>query len=95
MPEVASLHERALAIQTAPGARAEADAIMALRGWIDSHGMTYRIEARRASNDQPVESASTLIEPIRTYVEIFRGRESLYRFEFTPKDNRNLALLGS
>ena len=58
--------------------------------------MTYTVHSFRLDDDMhPVDPGSVARGPVRTEVQLFRGRERFYTFTFTPQDNQNLALLGS
>jgi len=93
--DVERIYELANNVQSAPNALAEADAIRRLRTWMSAHDMTYTLRAYRSSNGQFIDSPSVLREPVRADMEIYRGRERLHQFGFVPRDNQNLALLGS
>ena len=41
-----------------------------------------------------ISSSTSAPDPIRTEVTIFRGRETLRTFQFIPKDNHNLSVMG-
>jgi hypothetical protein len=56
--------------------------------------MTYTVKARRSSDYSEVEDPSTVREPLRAEVTIYRGRDPVRSFVFQPRDNRNLALFG-
>jgi hypothetical protein len=92
--EAAEADDYVAAIRSAPTAAAEADAIRALRRWEVRNGLTYQVETVRLEDGAPVRGASVGDTPVRATVTIFRGREVVRTFRFTPRDNRNLALLG-
>ena len=84
------------AIQSARTPAAEADAIRALRQWEIDNRLTYRIHSVRTDTNTPVPDPSALGAgvPVRTEVTLFRGRDPIRTFQFTPKDKANLALFG-
>jgi hypothetical protein len=92
--EAAEADDYVAAIRAAPTAAAEADAIRGLRRWWVRNGLTYQIETVRIADGAAVQGASVGDAPVRATVTIFRGREVVRTFSFTPRDNRNLALLG-
>ena len=81
-------------VQGAQTQQQEADAIRALRKYEISNGLTYKIATFRPADNAVITDASTVAQPVRTQVTIFRGRDVLRTFNFVPKDNRNLALFG-
>ena len=84
------------AIQSARTPAAEADAIRNLRQWEIDNRLTYRIRTVRTDTNAAVPDPSTLGPgvPVRTEVTLFRGRDAVRTFQFTPKDKANLALFG-
>jgi hypothetical protein len=92
--EAATADDYVAAIGTAPTAAAEADAIRRLRQWEVRNGLTYQIQTVRIEDGAVVQDASVRTTPVRATVTIFRGREVVRTFSFTPRDNRNLALFG-
>ena len=92
--EAATADDYVAAIQAAPTAAAEADAIRQLRRWEVRSGLTYQIQTVRIEDNAQVQGASAGNAPVRATVTIFRGREVVKTFSFTPRDNRNLALFG-
>ena len=58
------------------------------------NGLTYQIQTVRIEDGAVVQDASARATPVRATVTIFRGREVVRTFNFTPRDNRNLALFG-
>ncbi len=92
--EAERLRSLALDVQTPPDAYAEAEAIRRLRRYMTAQDLTYTIRATRPDSETVVESPSVATGPVRVTMEVFRGREPMYTFAFTPRDNRNLALLG-
>ena len=95
-PQYLASADRIAAIQSAPTPAAEADAIRRLRRWEIDNGITYRVHSVRTDTNTPVPDASTLGRgvPVRTEVTLFRGRDPIQTFQFTPKDKANLALFG-
>jgi len=81
-------------VVTARTPAAEADAIRKLRKWEVDNGMTYAVKAYRSSDYAELDDPSTVREPVRAEVTIYRGRDPVRSFVFQPKDNRNLALFG-
>jgi hypothetical protein len=92
--EAVTADDYVMNVVTAPTAAAEADAIRKLRQWEIDNGMTYTVKARRSSDYSEVEDPSTVREPLRAEVTIYRGRDPVRSFVFQPRDNRNLALFG-
>ena len=92
--EAAAADDHVAAIRGAPTAAAEADAIRGLRQWEVRNGLTYQIETVRIEDGAVVKDASVSTAPVRATVTIFRGREVVRTFSFTPRDNRNLRLFG-
>jgi hypothetical protein len=88
------IEDLARAIQTAPDAIAEAQAIERLRQFEKIHNMTYTIQTTRLDLNRQIDDASATNLPIRADLSVFQGQRPVYNFSFTPKDNRNLALLG-
>ena len=82
------------AVQGARTPAAEADAIRSLRQWEVRNGLTYKIQTVRIEDNALVDDASVGNQPVRAQVTIYRGREVVRTFSFTPKDNRNLVLFG-
>ena len=82
-------------IRQARTAADEADAIRKLHGYESAHGLTYTVQTTRAADGMVVQSPSVHGEPVVAHVTVFQGREVVRRFSFIPKDNANLALLGS
>ena len=72
----------------------EAEALRQLRKYETDHGLTYTVRRFRAIDNTEVPGGSLASQPVRAQVTIFRGREALQTFNFVPKDNRNLAVLG-
>jgi hypothetical protein len=89
-----SLTDHVAAVQNAQTPAAEGDAIRRLRKYESDNGLTYTIRTARTFDNLPVNDPSTLTDPVRAEVTIFRGRDVLRTFQFIAKDNRNLALLG-
>ena len=81
-------------VQTAQTAQAEADALRRLRKYESDHGLTYATRSFRTYDNAVIGDPSVSRDPIRTEVTIFRGRDTLRTFQFVPKDNRNLAVMG-
>lgn len=81
-------------VQTAPTAREEAEALRRLRKYETDHGLTYATRSFRTYDNALVADPSVSRDPVRTEVTIFRGRDTLRTFQFVPKDNRNLSVLG-
>jgi hypothetical protein len=92
--EAATADDYIAAIRAAPTAPAEADAIRRLRQWEVRNGLTYQIQTVRIEDNAVVHDASVLNTPVRAVVTIYRGREVVSTFRFTPRDNRNLVLFG-
>lgn len=92
--EAATADDHVASILAAPTREAEADAIRRLRQWEVRNGLTYEIRTVRIADGEVVRDASVLSAPVRATVTIFRGREVVRTFNFTPKDNRNLVLFG-
>lgn len=84
----------ALDVQSAADAPTEADALRRLRQEMLREGYTYEIRTYGLESGRLLEAGSVTDAPVRTEVQIFRGREPVHSFAFIPKDNRNLALLG-
>jgi hypothetical protein len=81
-------------VQTAQTPQAEAEALRKLRKYETDHGLTYATRSFRTFDNAAVGDPSVSRDPVRTEVTIFRGRETLRTFQFVPKDNRNLAVMG-
>jgi hypothetical protein len=81
-------------VQTAPTAREEAEALRRLRKYESDHGLTYATRSFRTYDNAAVADPSVSRDPVRTEVTIFRGRDTLKTFQFVPKDNRNLTVMG-
>ena len=81
-------------VQTAQTAQEEGEALRRLRKYETDHGLTYATRSFRTYDNAVVEDPSVSREPVRTEVTIFRGRDTVRTFQFVPKDNRNLALMG-
>jgi hypothetical protein len=92
--EAATADDYIAAIQGARTAAEEADAIRNLRQWEIGNGMTYRIRTIRIEDNAVIDAASVKNQPVRAEVTIYRGREVVRTFSFTPRDNRNLVLFG-
>jgi len=81
-------------VQTAQTPQAEAEALRKLRKYETDHGLTYATRSFRTFDNAAVSDPSVSRDPIRTEVTIFRGRETLRTFQFVPKDNHNLSVMG-
>ncbi len=81
-------------VQTAQTPQQEAEALRRLRKYESDHGLTYATRSFRTYDNAVVNDPSVSRDPVRTEVTIFRGRDTLRTFQFVPKDNRNLALMG-
>jgi uncharacterized protein YcfL len=81
-------------VQTAQTAQEEAEALRRLRKYETDHGLTYATRSFRTYDNVVVDDPSVSRDPIRTEVTIFRGRDTLRTFQFVPKNNRNLAVMG-
>jgi len=81
-------------VQTAQTAQQEAEALRRLRKYESDHGLTYATRSFRTYDNVSVNDPSVSRDPVRTEVTIFRGRDTLRTFQFVPKDNRNLSLMG-
>jgi hypothetical protein len=81
-------------VQTAQTAQQEAEALRRLRKYESDHGLTYATRSFRTYDNVAVDDPSVSRDPVRTEVTIFRGRDTLRTFQFVPKDNRNLSLMG-
>jgi hypothetical protein len=81
-------------VQTAQTAEAEANALRRLRQYERDNGLTYATRSFRTFDNAKVTDPSVSRDPVRTEVTIFRGRDTLRTFQFVPKDNRNLAVMG-
>ncbi len=81
-------------IQRADSPQAEADAIGRLRNHLVDQGLTYTIRAFRTYDNVAVDDPSTRPDPLRVEATIFRGRDTVRSFQFVPRANRNLVLLG-
>ena len=92
--EAVTADDYVMNVVTAPTPAAEADALRKLRQWEIDNGMTYRLKVYRSSDYAELQDASTIREPVRAEVTIYRGRDPVRSFVFQPKDNRNLAVLG-
>ena len=73
----------------------EGAALKRLQAWQARHGTTFTIRATRVDSEAAIEDPSTATRPVRAHVTVFRGQQPIHEFRFVPKDNRNLALLGS
>ena len=95
-PQSVAAADYIAAIQSARTPAAEADAIRQLRQWEIANGLTYRIQTLRTDSNMPIAEPSALAAgvPVRTEVTLFRGRDPIRTFQFTPKDKANLALFG-
>jgi hypothetical protein len=82
-------------IAGAPDAIAEAEAIRQLREYLVSHRLLYRTNTVRYADGTPVTGAPARNEQVRADVQILRGEQTISNFSFIPKDNHNLALLGT
>ena len=81
-------------VQTAKTAQEEAEALRRLRKYETDQGLTYATRSFRTYDNAVVADPSVSRDPVRTEVTIFRGRDTLRTFQFVPKDNRNLAVMG-
>jgi hypothetical protein len=81
-------------VQTAQTAQEEGDALRRLRKYESDQGLTYATRSFRTYDNAVVNDPSVSREPVRTEVTIFRGRDTLRTFQFVPKDNKNLSLMG-
>jgi hypothetical protein len=72
----------------------EAEALRQLRKYETDHGLTYTVRTFRTFDGTEVPGSSLASQPVRAQVTIYRGREVLQSFNFIPRDNRNLAILG-
>jgi len=81
-------------VQTAKTPEAEAEALRRLRKSETTNGYTYATRSFRTYDNAVVADPSVSRDPVRTEVTIFRGRDTLRTFQFVPKDNRNLAVMG-
>jgi len=81
-------------VQTAKTPQAEAEALRRLRKSETTNGYTYATRSFRTFDNAVVADPSVSRDPVRTEVTIFRGRDTLRTFQFVPKDNRNLAVMG-
>jgi len=81
-------------VQGAKTAIDEAEALRQLRQYETEHGLTYTVRTFRAIDNTEVPSSSLASQPVRAQVTVYRGREPLRTFNFIPKDNRNLTILG-
>jgi hypothetical protein len=93
-PEASTASDYVAAIHTARTPAEEADAIRQLRKWEIDNGLTYQIRNVRTDTGELVADPSVLAVPVRTEVTIYRGRDTVQTFVFTPKANKNLALFG-
>lgn len=92
--EADALQTRIAEVQGAQSGAAEADALRRLRAYWVENGLTYRIVGIRTDDNVAVAAPSMVGDPVRAEVTVFRGRDILRTFQFVPRDNRNLALLG-
>ena len=90
----ASLDRLISDVQTAKTAQEEAEALRRLRKYESDHGLTYATRSFRTYDNAAVADPSVSRDPVRTEVTIFRGRDTVSTFQFVPKDNRNLAVMG-
>ncbi len=81
-------------VQNAKTPQAEADALRRLRKHELDEGLTYTVRAVRTYDNAPVDDPSTRPDPVLVTVTIFRGRDLVRTFNFYPRDNRNLVLMG-
>ncbi len=81
-------------VQNAKTPQAEADALRRLRKHELDEGLTYTVRAVRTYDNVPVSDPSTRPDPVLVTVTIFRGRDVVRTFNFYPRDNRNLVLMG-
>ena len=88
------LQELANQVQYATDRVEEGAALKRLQRWQIDHGTTFKLETVNAQTKANVPSPSTYSQPLMANVTVFRGQQPLYRFNFIPKDNANLALLG-
>jgi hypothetical protein len=93
--EAGTVDDYVVRIQEARSPQQEADALRALRKHMTDNGLTYQTRTFRVANNTPVEVASAQGQMVRAEVTLYRGREVVRTFQFVPKDNRNLALLGT
>ena len=89
-----TVNDRIAAVQGAKSPVDEAEALRKLRKYETDHGLTYTVRTFRTFDGTEVPSSSLSTQPVRAQVTIFRGREVLQTFNFVPRDNRNLAILG-
>lgn len=73
----------------------EADALRKLHKYETDHGLTYTVKAIRMSDGKVIPAASVSTDPLTVNVTILRQQEVIRRFSFQPRDNANLALLGT
>jgi hypothetical protein len=93
--DAAAAQRLARDIQRAPTALDEADALKRLQRWAADHKFTYDTRSVRAGGVEVIEHPTAAPFPIITQVTIYRGQQPFYNFTFTPRDNRNLALIGA
>ena len=93
--EATSVDDEIVRIQEARSPQQEADALRALRKHMTDNGLTYQTRTFRVADGSPVQVASAQGQMVRAEVTLYRGREVVRTFQFVPKDNRNLALLGT
>jgi hypothetical protein len=85
----------AQAIERAPTARDEADALKRFQRWAADHKMTYETRSVRAGGVEVIDHPTAAPFPVNTRVTVYKGQEPVYTFTFTPRDNANLVLIGS
>jgi hypothetical protein len=85
----------AQAIERAPTARDEADALKRFQRWAAGHKMTYETRSVRAGGVEVIDHPTAAPFPVNTRVTVYKGQEPVYTFTFTPRDNANLVLIGS
>jgi len=81
-------------VQTSKTPQDEAEALRRLRKYETDQGYTYATRSFRTYDNAVVSDPSVSRDPVRTEVTIFRGRDTVRTFQFVPKDNRNLAVMG-
>lgn len=92
--EADTVNDRIAAVQGAKSPVDEAEALRQLRKYETDHGLTYTVRTFRTFDGTEVPGSSLASQPVRAQVTIYRGREVLQSFNFIPRDNRNLAILG-
>jgi hypothetical protein len=85
----------AQAIERAPTARDEADALKRFQRWAADHKMTYETRSVRAGGVEVIDHPTAAPFPVNTRVTVYKGQEPVYTFTFTPRDNATLVLIGS